>query len=112
MAERKSRNTATRKTENKGGAKKEFKNQNFKMRGTLNKMDCFGQQGRHVWFSIKEHLTGTGYMFKFFNISDDKYDILADNTEFEVYFNIGYNKQGNNVTMQLVATNIYPIVEE
>lgn len=109
MAERKSaRNTKT----NKGGAKKEFKKQNFKMCGTLNKMDCFGANGKHVWFSIKDKITGTGYMFKFFNISDDKYDILADNTEFEVYFNIGYNKQGNNVTMQLVATDIFPIVEE
>lgn len=110
MAERKStRNTRTNK---KGGAKKEFKNQNFKMCGTLNKMDCFGENGKHVWFSIKEEITGTGYMFKFFNISDDRYDILSSYNEFEVYFNIGYNKQGNNVTMQLVATDIYPIVEE
>lgn len=112
MSERKTRNTATRKTENKGGVKKEFKNQNFKMRGTLNKMDCFGKDGQHCWFSIKDEVTGTGYMFKFFNINDDKYDILAESNEIEVYFNIGYNKQGNNVTMQLVATDIFPIVEE
>ena len=93
----------------KGGNKKEFKNQPFKMRGTLEKWDTFGDNDNHAWLVIAEETNGTKYTLKMFNINDDILDVLNNSEDIEVYFNIGYNKYDNNINLVLIAHDIFPI---
>lgn len=86
--------------------KKEYKNQNFRMKGELVKFDTFGKNKEHAWFVIAEETNGTKYTVKMFNISDDTYDDLADAKEILVNFNLSYSKNGNNIALQIVANNI------
>lgn len=96
----------------KRSAKKEFKNQDYKMRGTIEKCDSFGKNNEHCWFSLKDDANSTKYVFRFFNIPDEKYDVLMSANHIEVYFNIGYNVYNENVILQLVATDLFEIEEE
>lgn len=91
---------ATRET------KKEYKSQNFRMKGKLVKFDTFGKNNEHVWLVIEEETNGTKYTIKKFNMSDDDYDALADAKEVMINFNLSYSKNGNNIALQIVANNI------
>lgn len=86
--------------------KKEYKNQNFRMKGELVKFDTFGKDDEHVWFVIAEETNGTKYTIKMFNVSDDTYNKLSDAKEILVNFNLSYSKNGNNIALQIVANNI------
>lgn len=101
------RNTKTN-NESKKATKKEYKNQNFKMRGKLEKWDTFGKNtNKHAWFVVAEETNGTKYMIKKFNLTDREYDILADSENVEVYFNLSYNKVGNDIALHIVASEIH-----
>lgn len=90
----------------KGSEKKEFKNQNFKMRGEVVTANTFGD-GKHVRITIIDDISTRKYVFVIFNATDDQYDILAESDKLEVYFNIAYNNYNNQIQLQLVATEIH-----
>lgn len=100
MAQRTNKNTRTKET------KKDYKNQNFKMNGKLVKLGYFGKDEQHAWFVVEEETNGTKYMIKMFNLTDEDYDVLADSKEVEVSFNLSYNKNGNDISLQIVAYDI------
>lgn len=105
-------NKNSRGRKNARGTKKEFKNQDYKMRGVVEKCDTFGKDLEHCWFSLKDDVNGTKYVFRFFNIPDEKYDVLMSANHIEVYFNIGYNSYNENIILQLVATDLFEIGED
>ena len=93
----------------KKGEKKEFKNQPFKMRGTLEKWDTFGTNDEHAWFTIAEETNGTKYSIKVFNPSEKFIDVLNNAEKVEVHFNISYNKYNGNIGLVLIAHDIFSI---
>lgn len=103
-------NSKSKKNTEKGG-KKEFKNQPFKMRGTLEKWDTFGKDDEHAWFTIAEETNGTKYSIKVFNPTEDFIDVLNNADSVEVYYNISYNKYNGNIGLVLIAHDIFPIEE-
>lgn len=86
--------------------RKEYKAQNFRMKGELVKFDTFGKGEEHVWFVLAEETNGTKYTIKMFNVSDEDYNKLADAKEVLVNFNLSYSKNGNNIALQIVANSI------
>lgn len=97
---------ARERKSNKGNTKKEYKPQNFRMKGKLVKFDTFGKDNEHVWLVIEEETNGTKYTIKKFYMSDEEYDALANAKEIMVNFNLSYSKNGNNIALQIVANNI------
>lgn len=100
------RGNATKNTTKKGSEKKEFKNQNYKMRGEITNANSFADD-KHVRITLKDDVTERKYVFVMFNVTDEQYDILAESNKLEIYFNIGYNNYNNQIQLQLVATEIH-----
>lgn len=98
--------TMARERKSNKGNKKEYKTQNFRMKGELVKFDTFGKDDEHVWLVIAEETNETKYTVKMFNVSDEVYNKLADAKEVLVNFNLSYSKNGNNIALQIVANSI------
>lgn len=90
----------------KNTTKKEFKNQNYKMRGEIANANTFADD-KHVRITIKDDVTERKYVFILFNATDEQYDILAESTKLEIYFNIGYDNYNNQIQLQLIATEVH-----
>lgn len=93
-----------KETNTKKGEKRDFKNQPFSITGKIEKWDTFGSDNNHAWFVVTDDLTSTKYTFKAFFINDNGIeDKLCDCEKVTVGFNITYNRNGNNIQLQLVA---------
>lgn len=99
--------TASKNISKKGGnEKKEYKNQNYKMRGSIERADLFCND-KHVRVTIRDEVSERKYVFVLFNVTDEQFDIIAESERLEVYFNISYNNYNNQIQLQLVATEIH-----
>lgn len=105
MANVKRENT-TKNTTKKGSEKKEFKNQNYKMRGKITNATTFADE-KHLRVTIVDDVSERKYVFVLFNVTDEQLDIMAESERLEVYFNITYNNYNNQIQLQLVATEIH-----
>lgn len=102
------RNTTKKNITKEGGeAKKEFVNQNFKMRGKITNATVFGKNEEHIRVTIVDDVSSRKYVFVLFKASDKDYDIIAESDKLEIYFNISYNNYNNQIQLQLVATEIH-----
>ena len=112
---RASETRGTRASETRGTkAQEERKNMRLVIRGNVTKLQSFGKKGEHAMFTLKEENSGVKVPFKFFNMSDDTYDSIADGiteenvkaTLFEVEYNIGYSTYKDITQMQLCAYRV------
>ena len=111
-----SRASEARGTKATRGAKaqEERKNMRLVIRGNVTKLQSFGKKGEHAMFTLKEENSGIKVPFKFFNMSDDTYDSIADGIVdengtgalFEVEYNIGYSTYKDITQMQLCAYRV------
>lgn len=94
----------------KKGGNEERKHMPLSLRMTLEKVDTFGKDGQHLWFTAKEPDSEVTLLMKVFNFTKKMYDTILDNDEATVYFDIARTKDNNGgYQTQLVAYDVVPI---